>query len=167
MPSCTVPTFSKIEVMTHIIQPAMLLMRIASPVVTAMAPSEIAPWLHSQSASPVVPVMSMPVKIHCVISNRGDDPELRPVLEEVIGDRLLGVSVLAFRVGEQLHGQDVGVAIHDPPDQQRTRLRDNRGPLDQLRHEKPDHGEKPASQPNSGTSRRASSWKKITAALVQ
>ena len=49
MPSCTVPTFSKIEVMTHMIQPAMLLMRIASPVVTAMAPSEIAPRLQSQS----------------------------------------------------------------------------------------------------------------------
>lgn len=68
MPSCTVPTFSKIEVITNMIQPAMVLMRIASPVVTAMAPSEIVPWLQSQSDSPVVPVMSMPVKTHCVNS---------------------------------------------------------------------------------------------------
>ena len=69
MPSCTVPTFSKIEVMTHMIQPAMLLIRIARPVVIAMAPSEMPPWLHSQSDRPVVPVMSRPVSTHCVISS--------------------------------------------------------------------------------------------------
>ena len=45
---------------THMIQPDMLLMRITSPVVSAMVPTVTAPWLHSHSARPVVPAISAP-----------------------------------------------------------------------------------------------------------
>ncbi|MNL00210.1 hypothetical protein D3C87_1206360 [compost metagenome] len=60
MPSCTCPTFSKMPLTTHMIQPDILLMRMTSPVVSAMAPVETSPWFHSHSASPVVPAISAP-----------------------------------------------------------------------------------------------------------
>ncbi len=116
-------------------------MRIASPVVTAMAPSEIVPWLQSQSDSPVVPVIRAPVRDPLRQFEAGDQPELVPELLQVIGDRFLGVGVLAFGMGEQLDGQNVGVAIDDPPDQQRARFRKSSRPFDQLRHKEPDHGQ--------------------------
>ena len=37
-------------------------------------------------------------------------------------ERIAGVAVLALGVGEQLDGQDVGVAVDDAPDQHRARL---------------------------------------------
>ena len=126
----------KSPVMTHMIQPAMLLMRITRPVVTAMAPSEIVPRLQSQSDKPGRARDEHAGQNPLRHFEAGDQPELRLELLQMIGDRLLGVSVLAFGMGEQLDGQDVGVAVDDPAGQQRARLRNERRALDQLRHER-------------------------------
>ena len=45
---------------THMIQPDMLLMRITSPVVSAMVPALTRPWLHNHSASADVPTINRP-----------------------------------------------------------------------------------------------------------
>ncbi len=47
---------------THMIQPDMLLMRITSPVDSAIAPTVTLPSLHSQIASPAVPVIRKPLR---------------------------------------------------------------------------------------------------------
>jgi len=61
MPSCTVPMSSKMPLTTHMIQPDMLLMRITSPVDSAMSPAVIAPRLHSHSPRADVPTISSPL----------------------------------------------------------------------------------------------------------
>ncbi len=60
MPSWTMPMFSKMPLTTHMIQPAMLLMRMTSAVARAMAPTLIWPMLHNHRARPVVPAISTP-----------------------------------------------------------------------------------------------------------
>ena len=60
----------------------------------------------------------------------------------MIGDRLLGIPVLAFGMREQLHGQDVGVAVDDAARQRRARIGNDGGALDEPGNEVPDHGDK-------------------------
>ena len=62
MPSCTVPTLSKMPLTTHMIHSDMPMMRITGPVASAMAPVVIRPSLHSHNASPTVEAMSRPLR---------------------------------------------------------------------------------------------------------
>jgi hypothetical protein len=54
MPSCTVPTFSNSEAISHITQCDMPLSRSAIAVAAATAPTPTWPWLHSHSVVPPV-----------------------------------------------------------------------------------------------------------------
>ena len=58
MPSCTVPTFSNREAISHMIQCDMPLRRSAIAVTAATAPTPIWPWLHNHSAVPLALKMS-------------------------------------------------------------------------------------------------------------
>ena len=61
MPSCTVPTSSKMPLTVCMIQPDMFWMRITSPVARVIAPTLTASRLHSHSDSAQVPVISRPL----------------------------------------------------------------------------------------------------------
>ena len=60
--------FSKMPLTTHMIQPDMLTMRIASPVARAMAPTEIEDWVHSHRARPVVLTINTPFMVVITVS---------------------------------------------------------------------------------------------------
>ncbi len=53
---------------THIIQPDILTRRTTRPVASAMAPTLISDWLHSQSARPEVETISRPLSEESVTS---------------------------------------------------------------------------------------------------
>ncbi len=57
------PMFSKMPLTTHMIQPDMLTIRIARPVASAIAPTEINDWVHSHNARPVVVTIRMPLSV--------------------------------------------------------------------------------------------------------
>lgn len=61
--SCTMPTFSKMPLTSHMIQADMLLMRITMPSASVIAPSVMLSWLHSHSAMPAVPTISTPFSV--------------------------------------------------------------------------------------------------------
>ena len=54
---------------THMIQPDMLLMRITSPVDSAIAPTVTRPSLHSHSASAEVPTIRKPLSVVMLASS--------------------------------------------------------------------------------------------------
>ena len=60
MPSCTTPMLSKMPATVNRIQPDMAMMRMASVMVTVIAPMETSLMLHSQSARPATDTSSAP-----------------------------------------------------------------------------------------------------------
>jgi hypothetical protein len=54
-------------------------------------------------------------------------------------DRVAHIGVLVARTGEQLHGQNVGVAVHDPPRQHRANLGHVLGTVAHSRYEDAQH----------------------------
>ena len=75
------------------------------------------------------------------------------------------VGVLALGVGEQLDGEDVGVAVDDAPDQHGARLRRLRRALLDARHEHDERGDVEGEPDHAaGTSRRQSATAKMMAA---
>ena len=60
--------FSKMPLITHMIQPDMLTIRITRPVARAMAPALISDWLHNHRARPVVPAINRPLRVVMVTS---------------------------------------------------------------------------------------------------
>src|SRR5262249_60473765 len=54
--------------------------------------------------------------------HRGLQAQRRLVLRHLILERVAGIGILAIGVGEQLDGEDIGVAVDDAPNQHGPRL---------------------------------------------
>ena len=124
MPSCTTPMFSKMSVTCQATQPAMLTICQASGSAVATMPTLTWPRRPQQQREAAGAGHQQRVerrrasKPNSVLS-RSDSWNWRGVLV----DRLAHIGVLVARAREQLHGQDVGVAVDDPPGQHGARSR--------------------------------------------
>ena len=123
MPSCTTPIFSKIEVTFCATQPATFEICQVSGTAIATSPTESAPMLQSQSA-----IAAVPTTIAALSTAR---VRPKPVMKRswarnvsvCVVHRFAHELVLVARLGEELHRQDVGVAVDDAAGQRRAHFR--------------------------------------------
>ena len=138
MPSCTTPTFSKIAVTFCATQPAMLAICRASGSAMATVPTAIRPGSTARARPPPVPTTSDALSMASVRAKRVIRRAGRGSLG-VLVDRVAHERVLVAGAGEQLHRQDVGVAVDDPAGQRRAHLRHPARAVAQPRHEDAQH----------------------------
>src|SRR5580704_13819790 len=111
MPSCTTPMSSKISVIESAIWRDMLVSCSVSGSTIAMAPTWIAPCCHSTSASAPAPAMRSALRRCSTVAEDRHQALRRQEQAGVPVDRVADIFVLVERAREQLHGEDVGVAV--------------------------------------------------------
>jgi len=107
----------------------------ASGSAIATVPTATWPRVHSSSASAPVEVTIMALSIDRESPNSVLRPQRGMEQAGVLVERLAHIGVLLPGAGEQLDGQDIGVAVDHPPGDQRARLRHGLGAVAHARHE--------------------------------
>ena len=138
MPSCTVPMFSKIDVTSQLTQPAAVTVCHASGNAVATT-ARVDRCLAPQSVSPIAAVLTSSSAFSTVrqVWNRVIIAQMRTHGAVVPVHRFADVRVLVAHAAEQLHRQDVRVAVDDAAHDERAPFGAHARELAQPRHEVP------------------------------
>ncbi len=137
MLSCTTPIFSKSPRTDCITQPDMARMRITRAMPVAASPLVIRPRIHRRIDKRAGRDQQHAVHDRQHDADPGDEPERIEEGLRVGRDRIPHRRALLGAAGEELDGQDVGVAVDHPADEGRAGIGDPERPDLGARHEIP------------------------------